>query len=280
MDTREILDALSEPFPATDIEWRAGSTNREKTSAMALAYVTARAVMSRLDKVLGPENWKDTYVPGPNGGVMCMLSVRFGDEWITKTGLAENTQFEAVKGGESGALKRAAVKFGIGRYLYKLPTQWVAAEQKGKTVVLKEKPRLPAWALPEPGTRGREATAARKAVPVTAAPKAKAKPAPAPVTTAPMDDEIEDLDAPQEQNPKQEQQAPKRKVEEETLVPHDHGDYVIRIGTRNRGKKLSEISRKMLRWYADNLDKGSPKSADLRKKAGEYLLYLEQQQPA
>ena len=62
--------------------------------------------------------------------------------------MAENTQIEAVKGGESEALKRAAYKWGIGRYLYEMPEAWCEAVVKGKGVVLTERPSLPAWAYP------------------------------------------------------------------------------------------------------------------------------------
>ena len=76
--------------------------------------------MDRLDEVVGPENWKDEYAPGPDGGVICGLSLRIEDEWITKWDGAENTDFEAIKGGLSDAFKRAGYKWGIGRYLYRL----------------------------------------------------------------------------------------------------------------------------------------------------------------
>jgi hypothetical protein len=156
MELKEMFTALAAPFPAEDIEWRAGATNADKTKALALAYLTARAVMDRLDEVVGPENWKDEYHPGPDGGVVCKLSIRLKvdglPEWIAKEDGAENTDFEEVKGGLSSALKRAGVKWGIGRYLYGLEGKWVASEQKGKTVVLKETPKLPAWALPK-GTK-------------------------------------------------------------------------------------------------------------------------------
>lgn len=51
-----------------------------------------------------------------NGGVECGISIKIDGEWITKWDAAENTQVEAVKGGRSGAMKRAAVQWGIGRY--------------------------------------------------------------------------------------------------------------------------------------------------------------------
>lgn len=145
-----MFEALAAPFPYEDIEWRAGATNKDKTKALALAYITSRAVMSRLDDVCGPENWKDMYSPGPDGGVMCLLSIRVGDEWITKCDGAENSNIEAVKGGLSDAFKRAAVKWGIGRYLYGLDGVWVTCEQRGNTTVLTGKAGLPVWALPAP----------------------------------------------------------------------------------------------------------------------------------
>ncbi len=127
---------LFAPFAVEDIEFRAGATNKEQTSAMALAYLTSRSVMNRLDEVVGPANWRDEYKPGPDGGVICGLSLRIEGEWITKWDGAENTQFESIKGGLSDAFKRAAVKWGIGRYLYGTPNFWVSCQVRGKSVIL------------------------------------------------------------------------------------------------------------------------------------------------
>lgn len=146
--TRDELEALSAPFQAKDVEWRAGATNREKTKALALAYVRSRAIMRRLDEVVGAANWRDEYEPGPDGGVMCRLAIKVNGEWVAKCDAASNTEFEAVKGGISSAFKRAAVKWGIGRYLYDLPDFWVRAQQRGSSVILTETPELPVWALP------------------------------------------------------------------------------------------------------------------------------------
>ncbi len=115
--------ALAAPFPSTDIEWRvsrAGWKGKEPW-AIVLAYVTARAIQDRLDNVLGPENWKDQYTH-LTGGVTCRLWIRLpGDrEWIWKEDGSPESNIEAFKGGISGALKRVAVKVGVGRYLYKL----------------------------------------------------------------------------------------------------------------------------------------------------------------
>jgi hypothetical protein len=124
---------------------------------LVFTYVQARAIQNRLDNILGGQNWYDVYTAGPAGGVICSLSLRLGGEWITKQGMAENTQIEAVKGGESEALKRAAYKWGIGRYLYEMPEAWCEAMVKGKGVVPTERPTLPTWAYPIDWTGEKEA---------------------------------------------------------------------------------------------------------------------------
>lgn len=143
-----MLSDLIKPFPAADIEWRAGATNQDKTRALAMAYLTSRAVMNRLDDVVGPENWRDEYSAGPQGGIMCGISIYTENGWVTKYDVGENSDFEPVKGGFADAFKRAAVKWGIGRYLYNLDAVWHECEVRGKSVVLKGAPPLPKWALP------------------------------------------------------------------------------------------------------------------------------------
>ena len=118
---------LAAEFPKEDIHWRAQSLTKDGDKAMALAYLDARDVMDRLDQIVGPENWQDRYESdGPK--TICYLSVRIGEEWVTKADGAGDTQVEAEKGSISGAFKRAAVKWGIGRYLYDMPAPWVPCE--------------------------------------------------------------------------------------------------------------------------------------------------------
>ena len=154
------LSKLKDCFEPNDIEWRlqqCGKGSNGKIWGMALAYVTNRAIMNRLDEVCGPENWKNEYKAAPDGGILCGLSIKVGDEWVTKWDGAENTDIEAVKGGLSGAMKRAAVQWGIGRYLYKLEESWINANENGAyrgktkdgTTFKWDAPALPAWALPK-----------------------------------------------------------------------------------------------------------------------------------
>lgn len=160
------LSKLKEPFSPTDIEWRVGQAGKKRDGgvwAQVLAYITSRAVQDRLDEVCGPANWKNEYQPGPHGGVICGISVRINGEWVTKWDGADNTDIESVKGGLSDSMKRAAVQWGIGRYLYDLGTNWAEIVEKGshKGCVKAKKqgdsdvyfdwnpPQLPSWALPE-----------------------------------------------------------------------------------------------------------------------------------
>lgn len=149
----ELFSKLSEPFPSEAIDWRVGATNSDKSKGIALAYLQARPVMDRLDEAIGPENWTDVYTPiqGKDGvvGFLCTLSLKIGDNWISKMDGADTSDIEAIKGGISDAFKRAAVKWGVGRYLYDLPNIWVPVETRGKSFVLKETPKLPDWALPK-----------------------------------------------------------------------------------------------------------------------------------
>lgn len=133
-----IFERLAAQFPPDAISWRVGSTNGEKTKGLALAYIDARDVMDRLDAVVGPANWSDAYVETSKGVMLCTLSLRLGGEWISKCDGAGATDVEAEKGQVSDALKRAAVKWGIGRYLYNLPTVWVEIEQRGRSSVITE----------------------------------------------------------------------------------------------------------------------------------------------
>lgn len=160
MTEEQIKEGLSAPFPAEDIEWRLQSCGDKngKIWGMCLAYVTNRAIMQRLDDVVGVASWKNEFIPAPNGGVMCSISIKINNEWVTKQDGAENTDIEAVKGGLSGAMKRAAVQWGIGRYLYKLEEGFAVVSENGiyrgqtkdKKSFKWNPPQLPAWALPKP----------------------------------------------------------------------------------------------------------------------------------
>jgi hypothetical protein len=143
MDAAEIFKALSAPFPPEKVSWRVGSTNKEKTKAMALAYIDARDVMDRLDTVVTPAAWSRKH-PHVGPTTTCALAILIDGEWVTKEDGAGATDVEAEKGSLSDSLKRAAVNWGIGRYLYDLASPWVEIEPMGRSYRIKdsEKPKL------------------------------------------------------------------------------------------------------------------------------------------
>lgn len=131
-DLNELFTRLAEPFPADAVSWRVGSTTQDKTKGMALAYLDARDVMDRLDLVCGPAGWERRH-PHVGGTTTCEIAIWVeGRGWIVKSDGAGDTQVEAEKGSLSDAFKRAAVNWGIGRYLYGLPSPWVELESAGR----------------------------------------------------------------------------------------------------------------------------------------------------
>ena len=135
----QIEIALKRPFAINKLRWRQGGGGKE------LVYITARDVMDRLDEVSGVEGWQ-TEFDYIGDRMICKLSLCFHSkameisewdkEWITKSDGADDSNIEGAKGGISDSLKRAAVQFGIGRYLYhpsafdanKKPALWATPE--------------------------------------------------------------------------------------------------------------------------------------------------------
>jgi len=156
----DIWARLREPFRIREVKWRVGSVARDGGRANLLCYVDARCVQDRLDEVVGAGNWRNSFKAGPLSGVLCRLEIRHDGEWIWKEDGADGTQIEATKGGYSDAFKRAAVPWGIGRYLYRVPAPWVSVKsgrspagavsitQRGKGYVgYCDRPPMPKWAL-------------------------------------------------------------------------------------------------------------------------------------
>lgn len=165
-NSKELYEQLGAPFPENDLEWRVqrvvGGKNN-KNYAIVCAYVTNRAIQERLDQTVGPANWKNEYQPWREKGVLCGISIRIENEWITKFDGADETNIESTKGGFSGASKRAAVVWNIGRYLYSLDECFVEIKDKGDNYINQkvkvqgndtyikgywDTPKLPEWALP------------------------------------------------------------------------------------------------------------------------------------
>lgn len=144
MSIDEIQARLKEPFDPRVIHWRVGATSQDKATGIALAYVNARDVMKRLDDVMGL-NWQCRY---PFEGC-CEIGLLIDGVWVWRSNGAGETDIEGEKGRYSDAFKRAAVMWGIGRYLYYLPSAWVPIKPQGRSYVLAGTPAMPSWAIPK-----------------------------------------------------------------------------------------------------------------------------------
>lgn len=135
--TREQWDDVSrrlrEPFDPNDVDFRVQGRATEQGRAQVVAYIDARAVQERLDAVVGAGNWSFDWTPLviDNGEVMVAkgtLSVL----GVSKSDAGSASNFEQSLGAVSHCFKRAAVHWGIGRYLYNLPASWVSVEKGGR----------------------------------------------------------------------------------------------------------------------------------------------------
>ncbi|WP_404338048.1 Rad52/Rad22 family DNA repair protein [Planococcus rifietoensis] len=140
MENTKVMEGLKAPFGYDDIEWKVQSATERngEISVLVVPYLNARAIMDRLDATCGAL-WKSDFKQmiietqkGQKQGFSCILSIKIEGEWISRVDGAEVSDIESIKGGYSNALKRAAVQWGIGRYLYDLPNFWVPLLPKGK----------------------------------------------------------------------------------------------------------------------------------------------------
>lgn len=126
----KVLEKLKEPF---ELKWRVQKKQNidNKPMVLMVAYIDARDVMDRLDKVLGPHNWTDDYFE-INRKVYCKLGINIKGNWIYKTDVGTAGSFEKDKAEASDAFKRASVKWGINRDAYRIGIVRLPAREHGK----------------------------------------------------------------------------------------------------------------------------------------------------
>ena len=137
----DMLQALKKPFLPTEIYWKPGSVTKDQTRALALAYGDLRAYQNRLDAVCGAD-WSVTYKAWDKR-LICHLTIG----GITRSSTGEpDSQSErseiAGTAAEAQAFKRACSAFGLGRYLYHLPSVWVDYDATTKQFTAQAKAQL------------------------------------------------------------------------------------------------------------------------------------------
>jgi hypothetical protein len=165
----EILERLAEPFDPNEIKWRATNTavindrRGRRLRGQVVAYADPRAYTDRLNDIFTPWGWTRDYAVqvaqnferAHRGNeqrtitakilVTCTVTLHglgshtgLGEEWADD----ENAGTAA----EAQAFKRACTCFGLGRYLYDLPKEWVDLDEFKRPLKC---PGLPSWALPD-----------------------------------------------------------------------------------------------------------------------------------
>ena len=137
---QDIMDRLGASFPFESVEAKVQVTTQDKKLGMVVFYLDSRAIQQRLDAVVGMFNWSNHFSSWHDNSQICGISIfnKENGEWVTKHDGAENSKVASIKGGLTDAFKRAAVLWGIGRYLYQIDGIWVEVEQKGNSSVIKE----------------------------------------------------------------------------------------------------------------------------------------------
>lgn len=147
MKLSDVQRRLQAPFSAHLVGWRAAAFTKDRSRALLLAYIDARAVQDRLDAIC-PDAWsfEVTVVEGAAvptvKGRLTVLGVARED-----IGEAGEGELGTLKAATSDAMKRCAVQFGIGRYLYDLPKVWADWNEHKREP--KVAPQLPEWARPD-----------------------------------------------------------------------------------------------------------------------------------
>lgn len=125
----DILPKLAAPMP---YRWRVQSFNKKPDNPLAtcVAYIDARDAMDRLDSVC-LYGWEREHKE-LKGLIYCGVTIIMPQGGrITRWDCGTESNTEAEKGESSDSFKRAAVNWGVGRFLYDLSIVRVKAKASG-----------------------------------------------------------------------------------------------------------------------------------------------------
>jgi len=131
------LEDLKKDIP---FKWRVQSANQY--GASCVAYIDARQVQDLLDEVCGQEFWQSRYSEH-KGNLFCEIGIKTSvilnvddkkvnySNWVWKSDCGSESNIEKQKGEASDAFKRAAVMWGVGRFLYSKKIVKLPVKEKG-----------------------------------------------------------------------------------------------------------------------------------------------------
>jgi hypothetical protein len=134
-----MLEQLKLPFLPEIVSWKPQTVSRDRRRCLAVPYVETQPYQERLDAIC--PDWQDDYaiwfsdpqeIAGRMGDkraipgkvfVKCRLTI--AEHTRADVGECDLTDENAFTSAKAQAFKRACASFGLGRYLYDLPTVWV-----------------------------------------------------------------------------------------------------------------------------------------------------------
>lgn len=127
--SKEEIESLSRPFPDDIIGVKVNNFNKARTQAMLILYLQHTDVYARIEEI--DPSWTcaagapyQVETVGFGGQVKKIIAVPM--KMTIKNVCRENIgEGEDYKSAYSDALKRVAMLFGVGRYLYDSPQVWV-----------------------------------------------------------------------------------------------------------------------------------------------------------
>ncbi len=117
--TREDLRILKAPFPKENLGVKVQSTSKDRTRALLVLYLQHTDVQDRLEMV--DPAWTTEVINEERVGDTIYVRIRMTLKGVSRENVGEGNDPKAAY---SDALKRAAMLFGVGRYLYDSPTVW------------------------------------------------------------------------------------------------------------------------------------------------------------
>jgi hypothetical protein len=133
-EQQELAAQLGAPFDPQDVDFRPQGKPRDGQGKV-VAYVDARAVQERFDEVFGPLGWSFTWEPLVITSTIQVVRGTITVDGVAKSDVGDAGDTEPSKSAVSDAIKRAAVMWGVGRYLYSLGNFYVKAREVGNSWV-------------------------------------------------------------------------------------------------------------------------------------------------
>ena len=121
---KELQDIQIKLKAKIPFKWRVQSFSKFKAQATCVSYIDSRDVQDILDASCV---WSDRYY-SEGGLLFCEITIYADGREYKRTDTGSESNVDKQKGHSSDAFKRAAVKFGVGRFLYSQPMQRLTAD--------------------------------------------------------------------------------------------------------------------------------------------------------